>query len=268
MYLADLHTHTLYSQDSEAPLSEMVRAAQAAGLQELCTTDHCDFLQEDGTVLSDWDWAPVLKQYEDAKRSCSDPNFRLSLGIELGGAQTDPVRAQKLVSEAPLDFIIGSVHNLSPAAGGRDFYFLEYKTEADCFAALDDYFTSLLILSTLPCYHALGHIMYPLRYMNGRAGHHINLYRYQANLNQILRMVIQTGRAIEFNTHCGEEVALWRPILATYKQLGGELITIGSDAHRPEDVAKGVAVAQELLIQTGFRYHTVYRQGVPEQIKL
>lgn len=267
MYLTDYHTHTRCSPDSTAPLADMVQAARRAGLKELCTTDHCDLQQEDGSPLASWDWSAILEQYHAVQPSCPPKGFRLLLGLELGGGYTDPQRAEEIFSGAPLDFVIGSVHNLSPAAGGRDFFFLDYRTQADARAALDDYFQSLLALAPLPCYDALGHIIYPLRYINGRAGYQFSLEPWRDQLDQLLRTVIETGRAIEVNTHCGREVEDWRFVLTRYRALGGELVTLGSDAHRPDHVGRGLARAARLLEQTGFRYLTVYRRRKPEQIK-
>lgn len=268
MYPVDYHTHTCCSPDSDARLEDMAASARRAGLRELCTTDHCDLQLEDGVKLEHWDWAPILAQYEETKRLCSWPDFRLLLGIELGGAHTDPAWAEEIVSGAPLDFVIGSVHNLSQEAGGQDFFFLDYADEDYCRRVLDDYFASLLAMAPLPTYDAVGHIIYPLRYMNGRSGHNITLEPWNDQLDELLRTVIETGRAIEFNTHTGQEILEWRPILERYRALGGELITVGSDAHRPPRVGRGIDQALELLRETGFRWLTLYRQRRPEQIKL
>ena len=70
MYLADHHIHSCCSPDSEAPLSEMLRAAQAAGLSDLCATDHCDLLDLDGGRVTGLDWAPILTQYQAARGDC------------------------------------------------------------------------------------------------------------------------------------------------------------------------------------------------------
>ena len=263
MYLVDYHTHTRCSPDSTAPLADMVSAAREAGLRELCTTDHCDLQQEDGSSLASWDWTPIVEQWKEVS-SQPQTDFRLLLGLELGGAHTDPQRAQALLSGAPLDFVIGSVHNLSPTAGGRDFFFLDFQEEKAARQALDDYFESLLALAPLPCYDTLGHILYPLRYINGRSGHHMTLEPWQESLDQVLRTVIQTGRSIEVNTHNGREVEPWRPILTRYRQLGGEQVTLGSDAHKPQNVGKGLQQAAELLKETGFRWVTLYRQRHPQ----
>lgn len=267
MYLADCHTHTCCSNDSQAPLAEMAAAAHNCGVTHLCTTDHCDLMDLDGNPVHTLDWTPILAQY-GAVRAALPAGLELALGLELGSAQAAPDRARAIVSGAPLDFVIGSVHNLSPERGGRDFYFLEYETPQACHQALEDYFASMLALAPLVHYDSLGHIIYPLRYMNGRAGHHITLERYQDQIKQLLKLVVETGHSIEVNTHCGREVEDWRPILRQYRALGGELVTLGSDAHTPGDVGKGIAQAQELLRETGFRYFSVYRQRKPEWIKL
>ena len=242
MYLADHHIHSCCSPDSEAPLSEMLRAAQAAALSDLCATDHCDLLDLDGGRVTGLDWAPILTQYQAARGDC--------------------------LSGADLDFVIGSIHNLSPAKGGKDFYFLDYTTPRACYEALDDYFDSLAQLVHLDCWDTMGHIIYPLRYMQKIPGHPVTLERYQDRLRALLTGVAQAGRAIEVNTWCGRTVTQWQPLLELYRDCGGELITLGSDAHRPEDVGKGIAQAQELLRTVGFRYFTVYHRRTPQFIRL
>ncbi|MGE4277775.1 MAG: PHP domain-containing protein [Lawsonibacter sp.] len=268
MHLVDCHTHTCCSPDSTARLEDMAASARQTGLTELCTTDHCDLQQEDGSALVSWDWSPVLDQYQAVNAALHWPDFHLLLGLELGGAHTNPKLADEILSGAPLDFVIGSVHNLSPRAGGKDFFFLDYPTEEVCRTVLDDYFSSLLALAPLPYYDTLGHIIYPLRYTNGRAGQKITLDPWSDQLDMLLSTVIHTGRAIEVNTHAGREIADWRPILERYRALGGEYITVGSDAHNPPHVGKGIPQSLELLRETGFRWLTVYRQRRPEQIKL
>lgn len=267
MYLADCHTHSLCSFDCRAPLESMAEKAVALGLSHLYTTDHCDILDEDGNPLTHWDWSPILAQFQRTQSQYGH-KLKLSLGLELAAIPENLPLAAEIVSGAPLDFIIGSIHNLSPAAGGLDMYYMDFTDESFCHQVLEDYFTSLLKTASQPYYDALGHIIYPLRYMNGRSGHHITFDRYQDQLDAVLRTVIETGHAIEVNTHCGDEVTDWRPILLRYRELGGELITLGSDAHRPENLALGLKEAQQLLCETGFRYQTIYKQRKPECITL
>ena len=73
---------------------------------------------------------------------------------------------------------------------------------------------------------------------------------------------------MELNTYNGRTVADWLPVLNIYKEVGGELITVGSDAHRTENVGRGVPEAYALLAQAGFRYVTLYEKRQPRPVRL
>ena len=267
MYYTDYHSHTCLSPDSDTPLTDMADAALAAGLSELCITDHYDLQGERGGRNAPFDWAPALEQFRAAQPRYAG-RLQLRLGLELGGAPVDPDYCAGMLQQDALDFVIGSLHNMSPQGGGIDFYFLDYTTPRACYEALDDYFDSLAQLVHLDCWDTMGHIIYPLRYMQQIPGHPVTLERYQDRLRALLTGVAQAGRAIEVNTWCGRTVAQWQPLLELYRDCGGELITLGSDAHRPEDVGKGISQAQELLRTVGFRYFTVYHRRTPQCIRL
>ena len=132
MYLVDYHTHTRCSPDSEARLSDMVRAAQQAGARELCTTDHCDLQQADGTPLGEWDWGPILEQFEEAEFFQYREDFRLQLGLELGGGYTNPGRAEEILSGATRDLGTNSSHNKPTATAGPDSSKLESRGDNRC----------------------------------------------------------------------------------------------------------------------------------------
>lgn len=267
--LTDCHTHTRCSPDSQASLEDMVRAAAGAGLRMLYTTDHCDLLGEDGSPAPDWDWTPVLEQFDRARNLCPD-TLELRLGLELGSAPFFPDTARTIVTSAPVDFVIASVHNMTPRRGGEDFYYFPFTQEEQCRTVLEDYLDGLEAIVGMDSrlWDSLGHIVYPLRYINVRAGHHFTLDAWQDRLDGILRAVIDAGKAIEVNTHCGGEETLYAPILKRYRALGGELVTLGSDAHAPEDVGGGIPQAAELLKQCGFAHCTVFVRRKPELISL
>lgn len=267
MFLADCHNHTRCSKDSDAPLSCMLEQAAAMGLSMVCTTDHMDLLERDGTVLEDWDWAPVLEQHRQAQATCP-PGLEVRLGAELNAAHVFPQRCRRLVEQVELDLVAGSVHNMSAALGGEDFILWRYADEDTCYRALDDYFDSLLILSETDFVDVLAHIPYTLRYMTDRDGNSVTLERYRPQLEVLFTNLIHRGAGIEVNTNRGKVLDRYRPLLEQYRRLGGEIITLGSDAHRPEDIGKGIADAAGLLKELGFRYYTVYRRRRPEFIPL
>ena len=188
MYLADCHNHTCCSPDSETPLSAMAAAAAQAGLSQLCTTDHLDLLGWHGEPMETWDWTPILEQYASVQRNCPK-GLELRLGIELGAAQFFPERARQVLGGVPLDFVIGSAHNMNPKLGGEDFYFVPYTCPEDCYRALDDYFQSLYALAGMKECDVIGHIIYPLRYMR-REGQNISLDRYHDTLCDIFRRAV------------------------------------------------------------------------------
>jgi histidinol-phosphatase (PHP family) len=267
MVLTDYHTHSNCSSDGHVPIAEMARAAKSAGLGELCITDHCDLLSGSGARRLTYDWSPVLEQYA-AARQLEEAGFSLRLGLELGGAQVSPSHAEAILAGAELDFVIGSVHNKSEALGGGDFYYVDYTSPRLCHEMLADYFESLLAVARLGLYDSLGHIIYPLRYMNLRDGQGVTLEPHLPVIREILAAVLAADRSLEVNTYCGRTVEDWRQVLTLYHEMGGHRVTLGSDAHRPGDVGKGLSQACALLRELGYREITVYHRRRPQSIAL
>jgi len=267
MYYADYHAHSNCSFDGNVPMADMAQAAVAAGLSELCITDHCDMLSVQGERRFSYDWAPVLAQREQLLARCGG-KLALPMGLELSMSHIDPDAARRILSQPGLDFVIGSVHNRSEAAGGFDLYYETYANPELCYQALDDYFSSMEVLAPLDTYDVLGHIIYPLRYMAVRDGQAVSLDRYADRIRAILRCAAEHGHGIEVNTWTGKTVEPWLPVLKFYKDCGGEIVTVGSDAHIPGGVGRGIPQAYGLLAHAGFRYVTVYRSRKPQFIRI
>ena len=210
------------------------------------------------------DWAPAVEQFQRV-RAQFQGRLTLRLGLEFGSGHLDG----SALSAAPpeLDFVIGSVHNRSPAAGGDDFYHGDYDSPAACYQALDDYVSSLEQLAPTSTYDVLGHIIYPLRYMACGCPE-ISMDRYTDRIRAVLAIAIASGRGMELNTYNGRTLAEWRPWLVLYRELGGEILTVGSDAHVPETIGAGVNAAYDLIRAAGFRYITVYEGRKPRFVKL
>ena len=263
MYYSDYHTHSQLSPDSDAPLEQMAQAAVDAGLDELCVTDHCDLLNIHGSLVSHYDWLPAVAQYQETAAKFGG-KLNLKLGLELGMAHLNPAVAQAIISHPEVDFGLGSVHNQCPENGGGDFYYLDFPDAETCYAALDDYFASVAVLAATPYYDVLSHIIYLLRYMDIP----VSLEGYYDRIRSILRTAVENGRGMEVNTYRGRTVAEWEPVLALYKDCGGEILTVGSDAHDPGGVGKGIREAMELIAHCGFRYICTYDKHKPVFHKL
>ena len=271
MYLCDIHSHTKISPDSNAELSHMVQAAAAAGLRELCVTDHCDLLDLDGNPVTAFDWPAAKEQYRAAKPAPGD-RLTLRLGLELGSAPYDPAVARAILKEggAELDFVLGSLHNWIGAQGNVDLHDTSYTGDPDLArraveSTLEH--TWALVAQYPDCYDSLAHIVYPLRYIR-RDGIDLSLDGWEDRVRAIFTEIAKTDHALEVNTHRGRDLDFWPPLLRWFRECGGELVTVGADAHRPQDVARGVPEALELLRAAGFDRVTTFAGRKPTTHRL
>ena len=118
MFLADCHTHSRVSPDSNAPMVEMAKAAWEYGLDVMCLTDHCDLLSLEGERTLTYDWGPVLRERK-GMLDAFGARVDLPLGLEFGMAHLFPEAAETILRQPGLDFVIGSCHNQDEKAGGR-----------------------------------------------------------------------------------------------------------------------------------------------------
>lgn len=268
MYFADCHTHCICSPDSDVPMILMAKAAYERGLKTLTLTDHCDLLgYDDGARVFEYDWDAVMKE-RAMTLDAYGTKLDLPLGIEFGMGHLFPEVSEKILSQPGLDFVIGSCHNLDEEAGGLDFCLQNYDTLENCYWALDNYFSSMLKMAAAPYYDVVAHIIYPLRYMKGNYPAPPSVERYHDQIKEILRLAADSGRGIEINTWKGQTLKEWIPILKMYKEVRGEIITVGSDAHAPDPVGRGVKEAYTLMQDLGFRYQAIYHERKPEMIRL
>ena len=266
MYRTDYHLHTLISSDSPASLEQQARAALEAGLNELCVTDHWNLLDQQANPLAHTrDWAASIAQIEQAREQFAG-QLEIRLGVEVGNGEIDPAGISEGLAQAgtELDFVIGSLHNMSLGSGGLGIYTSAHQCRRieEGIALLDDYVDTLTALAGTDTFDVMGHVIYPLRYLPHPW--QLTLDPYEEQLRSLFRTLIQSGRGIEFNTTQGHTIEEWVPVLKLYRDCGGEIITIGSDAHRPEFIAAGFSDACRLLKNLGFRWHCTYRNRKPE----
>ena len=129
---------------------------------------------------------------------------------------------------------------------------------------LEDYFDDLLAVAKWGRFSVIGHLTLPVRYMLRRGLPQPDLAACGDRIDGVLRCLAETGRGLECNTSKGGSPRLPEgDILRRYRELGGEIITLGSDAHTPECVGAGIREAQELLRECGFRYVCTFRERKP-----
>ncbi len=260
--LWDTHIHTHFSGDSDAGPQQMILAAQNAGLSGLCFTDHLDYDYPDDPDLFQLDFPSYKEEVQKLQQEYQN-RFPILLGIEIGLQPQIAAKNHEAAKACPFDFIIGSSH----VVHGVDPYYDKYYEGRDEDSAYLEYFESILEnLHTEADFDVYGHIDYVVRYGPNRN----RFYSYQKFsdvIDEILRTLIHMGKGIELNTG-GFKYGLGHPnpteeILSRYRQLGGEIITVGSDAHAPEHAGYAFDRVPELLTAAGFRYFTIFRNRKP-----
>ena len=264
MYLADYHVHSRVSPDASASMAEMAEAAIRQGLHELCFTDHVEPIRFGTTEpRADYDWDPMAAEFAAARAAAGD-RIQLRLGAELGDAVWGTERMEAMLAKAPeLDFLIGSIHTLSEGQGGRDLYFLSPKDEGETRACLADYLGQVRKLAEWGRFQVLGHLTLPLRYLNEGRGLHASFDGFEAEMEDIFRTIILKGIGIELNTNRGNTPLPDGKWLRMYRELGGEIVTLGTDAHSPGAVGCAVREGQALLRACGFTRFCTFRRGTP-----
>ncbi|MBQ4369588.1 MAG: histidinol-phosphatase HisJ family protein [Oscillospiraceae bacterium] len=268
MLKADYHVHSSCSSDAENTMLEMALSAKKAGLNLVCFTDHCDTERFDtGEYDPDcYNRAEMLRQFAEA----SGCGIELRLGVEIGEALHQGKTADSVAADEALDFVISSVHAIR---GEIDFYCLDYSSRERCENLLKRYVEEHeQLVEQTDSFDVIGHIGYPLRYMYKNGFADLSLLPYEERLAGVFRRIAYKGKGIEINSSGlrkeGRQAMPSLPLLKLYKECGGEIITVGSDAHRVSDIGSGVNECFELLREAGFKYYTVFRARKPEFIKL
>ncbi len=261
--LADCHLHTEFSTDSETPMTEQAERALALGIPAICVTDHMDMDYPGGEFQLDTD------RYMEAVRTLQEEyrgRLEIGFGVELGLMEHLRERQEEYLKKYPFDFVIGSVHLIH----GEDPYngelFRRYGDEE----VFREYFRlSHRLLEDAPAIQSWGHLDYVVRYGQNREA--FSCRNYADEIDAVLRLLVEKGVALEVNTAGFRTLGRTNPepdVLRRYRELGGELITVGSDGHQPEYLGYRFRETEELLRSCGFSYYAVFRQRKPEFIKI
>ena len=280
MTVSDNHVHTSFSSDSKTPMEDMLRQAIAVGLPSICFTDHMDYDFPD--LGNGMDFLFDVEDYFNELNRLSRlyPQIPIRKGIELGLKPYLTERCNALTVSHPFDFVIGSTHLVD----GMDPYYPEYwegKTEKQ---GLERFYEKTLenIHDGID-FDVYGHIDYIIRYTPPQQANRSKGILDEAYMerclketfdiiDEILRTLIEHGRGIEINTS-GLKYGLGHPhpqekILKRYRELGGEIITVGSDGHQPEHLAYDFEKVPGILKSCGFRYYTEFCGRKAEMVTL
>ena len=262
-YLADFHLHCRWSPDSRAPMEEIARAAVRQGLHEICLTDHVEVMSSGSWTRNTFDWAALDREYAQARAALGD-EIIIRRGVELGEAPRDFAYAEQLLAQMlPVDFVIGSIHQLSERYGCEDLFYAASADPAEARRQIADYLELVLRQAKWGKFSVQGHLTLPLRYMNENRGGHMTFDGFEAEVAEICRTLAANGCGIEVNTNRGNTPLPDEKWLRLYRACGGEIVTLGSDAHAPASVGCHIREGQRLLRECGFRAFCTFRNGKP-----
>ena len=239
----DYHMHTTVSYDGHGTPQQMLDAAVAAGLREICFTDHLDYSIR--TPRSETAFCP-----EDYSRAYDDlqmPGLLIRRGVELGLTpwNVDEIRAD--LTKRRYDFVLGSLHFIDD----EDPYFPYYWEGKTVEQAEQSYFVEMLkCLTVHDNFDVLGHLTYIGKLTANPMLRAVSLAEYRDIVAEIMKLLISKGKGIEVNTSGKDRCGDFLPgaeYLRLFKDLGGEIVTVGSDAHAPDRVGQYTAEACRMV---------------------
>lgn len=265
--LSDFHIHSKFSGDSVENPENTVKKAISLALKRICFTDHQDFDYIYDDIDFNLDVSQYFKCLLELKENYKD-KIKILIGVETG---VEPYLAERLnsfVNANPFDFVIGSSHLVNR----QDPYYPEYFQGRTDKEAFEEYFESVLEnIKVYDNFDVYGHLDYVVRYSKNKDKN----YSYKAfadYIDEILKQLIAKGKGIEINS-AAYRYGLNNPnpvpeAVKRYKELGGEIITIGSDAHKTDDVASDFDKIYNVLVNSGFKYYTVFENRKPEFVPI
>lgn len=269
--IADCHMHTSFSTDSKACPEEMIERAIALGMKEICITDHYDMDYPRNPRTGEEEFQLDTPAYQAKIRELQEryrDRIQIRFGVELGLQAHLKKQMEEYVRRWPFDFVIGSMHLLN----GKDPYDCESFQDMEDREMYRSYFRATS--ENLRAFHefqTLGHLDYVVRYGKSK-GAEYRCGEYRDEIDEILKLLVEYQIALEVNTG-GLKYGLGFPnphpeIIRRYRELGGEMVTVGSDAHEPRHIGFDFEKAAELLKEAGFQYYTQFTERKPVFVKL
>jgi len=254
--LADYHLHTHNSDDSKVEMYEYAERAIQIGFDEFCYTDHKDY---DVDGLNGIESDKYLIEYKKVLEKYSD-KINIKLGAEFGMQIFNINKFENLFKSLPLDFVILSFHTVDKKMlWNKDFF--EGRTQKEY---NERYYQEIIDVTKIyKNYSVLGHLDLIRRYDTS----YYPFEKIKDFIAEILKQIIKDGKGLEVNTSCFRykipDLTPSVDILKLYKDLGGEILTIGSDSHSVEHFGTKIIDVQKQLKELGFNHFYTFDKMQP-----
>lgn len=265
-YLYDYHIHTTHSIDGKNTILEVCKSAVERGLKEIAITDHFEPKRGDENYEV---YNPYNYRLEIEKaRMIFHGKLKIKIGVELGQPHLFLDPSQSLVNSIPYDYVIGSAHRLPEGIDFSEFKYSSVHLEEAC----QIYLNQIKNLVSQADFDCVGHIDLIKRYSTDQYKTRVTLMTKQELLREVFKILISRGKGIEINTsglrQSPKETMPGIDVLKLYHELGGHVLTIGSDSHYAHDVSKGLNIAIENAKQAGFKYLTLFNNRMADYIRI
>ena len=235
--------HSMVSFDGKEKPEDMLHAAEAAGLKEICFTDHIDFDPRAEKQVMFFE----LKDYSAAYDHLISDKLKLRRGVEYGMIAGHPELMQQMLGGRKFDFVIGSVHFVD----GWDVYFPPYWEGKTMEQAERRYLEEVLAcIQSHDDFDVLGHLTFISKAWNNPTNRPVEYARYADLVDEIFRELIRKDKGIEVNTSgmvaCGDYLPS-KEFVRRFHELGGKIVTVGSDSHTVDRVGQHCAEAARMV---------------------
>jgi histidinol-phosphatase (PHP family) len=266
MYLTDYHHHTDNSFDSQASMKSVCEEAIKKGINEICFTEHFS-VNPNAVTYGHMDFNRYFSQIEECQVLFQN-RLTIKAGIELCEPHLLREKYREQLEGLELDFILGSVHNVE----NQDIR--KYMINQEPVALYKRYFEEMYQLVSYADIDVLAHFDLMKRYavdLDYLGKYDFDVFKEM--ISEILKKGIERNIGIEINTSGLSKTALSETLpsmnlLKLYKELGGEILTIGSDSHAAATVGSHLGTAIEMAKEAGFTHINIFNKREPQAIKI
>ena len=259
MRYADCHIHSIFSHDatSLATLENIAKGAYENGAFFIAITDHNDMEALYNSYYPRYPEETAPDAVHEFIDSYKGP-LKISYGIELGQPHAFPVEANSFLSAHPVDTLVCSLHI---SRDGTDFYSADHKnfTQEQIESVLDLYFDETLEVTSFEGIDIFAHLSYPLRYIFTK-GRYVDIEKFFPKIEKLYKHMVKRNVCLECNTNSWSRsylresmIPVEEKLFSLYYEVGGRLVSFGSDAHDPSKICASFDEAAEMLKRIGFK---------------
>ena len=263
---ADYHVHSNFSPDSSESMENIVLYGIKNKINEICFTDHVDFDSTDKSYNYEFDQNDYFREIDMLKERYGE-FISLKYGVEMGIQPHVLSKCKTFIQNKNFDFVIASMHGCRKL----DFYTGDFFKKFDTEEGIFQYYSELEeMVKVYDTYNVIGHIDIYKRYKPECMKVKFNSYRDY--VERVLKIVISNGKGIEVNTSgllgTLNQALPSDDILKLYYELGGEIITLGSDSHYCDTLC---GMFNEVLLNLkniGFKEVFTFDRMTPKPLKI